>query len=117
MPIPLRSGEVTVEHREFQAPPKQLYSVSVYERFVQSIAIHATQKGKNRIEDINFSPKSVGAFPIPVGAVLKNGPIDAYNAARRQRNPGAVDRIDPSDWQSSERPDTGPIKKILRTAQ
>ena len=102
----------------FRLRPKQLYSVSVYERFVQSIAIHATQKGKNTIEDINFSPKSVGAFfQFPLARRIKNGPIDAYNVSASAAESRRVDPIDPSDWQSSERPDTGPIKKILRTAQ
>lgn len=112
--IPLRSGEVRVEERRTELAAKQFYNVSVYELFVQSIAIDATKRGKGKIEDVNYSPKSVGAFPIAAGAGQQSGSIDVYKVAVRRRNPGGVDRIDPSEWRSDELPATDPIKKLLR---
>jgi hypothetical protein len=99
--IPLRSGEVQLEQRRIPIPPRQIYQVSVYELFRQSIAIDGTKKGKGKVEDVNYSPKSVGKFPIPAGATLTDSTVDVYNAARRQKNPGAVELIDPKDWQSN----------------
>jgi hypothetical protein len=112
--VPLRSGEVVLDERETPIPAEQLYSVSVYELFVQSIALDATQKGRQKIEDINYSPKSVGVFPVPAGAALQDSTVDAYTAAKRQKNAGAVARIDPSEWRAGESRETDPIKKILR---
>jgi hypothetical protein len=113
--IPLRSGEVTIQQRERAVPPRRLYTVSVYELFVQSLAIDATKRGKGKIEDISFSPRSIGLFSIPPGEELEDGAvIDVYREARRHRNPGAIDHLDPSDWQTGETPDDDPIKKILR---
>jgi PDZ domain len=112
--IPLRNGDVVLDERETVLPPRPLYTVSVYEMFVQSIAIDSTKKGRGRIEDISRAPKSVGAFTLPPGAELQDGSIDVYNTARRQRNPGAVDRIDPAELQSEDRRRDDPIQRILR---
>jgi hypothetical protein len=115
--VPLRSGEVVLERREEPIPAEQLYSVSVYELFVQSIALDATQKGRQKIEDINYSPKSVGAFPVPAGAALQDETLDVYKVAKRQKNPGGVRPIDPADWRVDTRPETDPIKRILKQHQ
>jgi hypothetical protein len=113
--VPLRTGEVVLDERETPIPPKPLYRVSVYELFAQSIAIDGTKRGKGRIEDVNYSPKSVGAFPSPAGSSLKDGSsIDVYERAERQKNPGAVDRIDPREWSGRPSRENDPVEQLLR---
>jgi hypothetical protein len=115
--IPLRSGEFVLEQRAIPVPPQPIYRISVFERFVQSVAIDATKKGKQTIEDISYSSKSVGVFAIPPGAGLKGGRIDVYAAARRQGNPGGVDQLELGNRREAEGANEDPIKKILRAHQ
>jgi hypothetical protein len=89
------------EQRESEVPAQQLYDISVYELFVQSIAIDRTGKSAKRIEDVNRSPKSVGLINVPPGDRMKGGKTDIYPVAKRQGNSGAVRRIDPKDWSGS----------------
>ena len=58
-----------------------------------------TKRGQGRIEDINFSPRSIGIFPVAPGGQLRTGTvIDVYGAAQAERNPGAARRLDMRQW-------------------
>jgi len=101
--------------REFTTPvpPTILYDVSVYEKFLQSIAIDRTGKSPNPIEDINYQPKSVGYFVIPPGDQFRGGNVDVFRQAKQANNPGGVRRIDPNTFnQPGER--TDPLDDVLR---
>lgn len=96
-------------------PPAPLYDVSVYEEFLQSIAIDRTGTSPNPIEDLNYQPKSVGWLEIPAGSALPDrGQFDAYAEAKAANNPGAVRRFDPK---SLERPGNAPdpLESILKS--
>ena len=110
------------DRREVQVPvpPVVLYDVSVYEEFLQSIAIDATGKSPNVIEDINYQPRSVGFVLLPAGDQLQdNSVIDVYPAAADSRNPGAVRRLAPTDYQrsSSQATPKDPLKELLEQLQ
>ncbi|TVP93930.1 MAG: hypothetical protein EA381_20895 [Planctomycetaceae bacterium] len=99
-----------------RVPPTIRYDVSVYEKFLQSIAIDRTGKSPNPIEDINYQPKSVGYFVIPPGDQFAGGNIDVFGEATRANNAGAVRRIDPNAFnQPAER--TDPLEDVLRGIQ
>jgi hypothetical protein len=110
------------DRREIQipVPPVVLYDVSVYEEFIQSIAIDATGKSPNVIEDINYQPRSVGFLLLPPGDQLQdNSVIDVYRAAADSQNPGAVRRLAPSDYNrsSSQAAPKDPLKDLLEQIQ
>lgn len=95
-------------------PPSAIYDLSVYEEFLQSIAIDRTGTSPNPIEDINYQPKSVGWVPLPAGAALPDrGLLDPFALAKAANNPGAVRRFDP---RSLEKPSTAldPLEAKLR---
>ena len=117
-----RDGFGNWDRREIQipVPPVALYDVSVYEEFLQSIAIDATGKSPNVIEDINYQPRSVGFLLLPPGDQLQdNSVIDVYRAAADSQNPGAVRRLAPSDYNrsSSQGPPKDPLKDLLEQIQ
>lgn len=89
-----------VQREEFATPlpPTARYDVSVYELAAQSIAIDRTVPG-GKIEDVTYSPKSIGWFELPAGESLPDGTLDVYAQAKAQGNPGQVRRIDPQQWQ------------------
>ena len=88
-----------VQQQSFGVPPETLYDVSVYELFLQSVAIDRTKRGAGKIEDVNWSPKSIGVFPIPPGELIREGQvIDVLDAARQEQNPGAVRKLDLEQW-------------------
>lgn len=110
------------ERREIQipVPPVVLYDLSVYEEFLQSIAIDATGKSPNVIEDINYQPRSVGFILLPPGDQLQdNSVLDVHRAAADSQNPGAVRRLSPSDYNrtSSQAPPKDPLKDLLEQLQ
>ncbi|MCY3005807.1 MAG: hypothetical protein NTV29_07505 [Planctomycetota bacterium] len=110
------------DRRQIQVPvpPVVLYDVSVYEEFLQSIAIDATGKSPNVIEDINYQPRSVGFLLLPAGDQLQdNSVIDVYPAAADSKNPGAVRRLAPSDYNrsSSQAAPKDPLKELLEQLQ
>lgn len=110
------------ERYEYQipVPPSVLYDMSVYEEFLQSIAIDRTGKSPNAIEDVNYQPRSVGFFLLPAGeGIPDSGSIDPYGAAVQYNNPGAVRRISPRDLpnSSSQRPPSDPLKDLLNQIQ
>jgi len=81
-------------------PPRVIYDLSVYEEFLQSIAIDRTGKSPHPIEDVNYMPKSVGFMQIPPGAALpQTSTMDALAQARAANNPGAVRRLDPKQFE------------------
>ena len=92
-------------------PPSVRYDVSVYEVAVQSIAIDRTVPG-GKLENVNYSPKSVGWFELAPGPELESGPLDVFQTAGRQGNAGAVRRIDPSEWQPQTTP-ADPVESLL----
>jgi hypothetical protein len=100
-------------------PPTVLYDMSVYEEFLQSIAIDRTGKSPNPIEDINYQPRSIGLFLVPPGNELpENADIDVYRIAEDAQNPGAVRRLNPRDLQKSNAtPETDPLKELLNKFQ
>ncbi len=92
-------------------PPQALYDISVYEEFLQSIAIDRTGKSPNMIEDVNYMPKSVGWFAVPAGAQLPQAStMDVLAQAKSANNPGAVRPMDKSQF---EKPKADPLEKIL----
>lgn len=87
-------------------PPAPIYDLSVYEIFLQSIAIDRTGTSPNPIEDVNYQPRSIGWVPLPPGTGLpERGQFDVFAQARAANNPGAVRRIDP---RSLEKPAATP---------
>lgn len=105
---------------QIPVPPSILYDMSVYEEFLQSIAIDRTGKSPNVIEDVNYQPRSVGFFLLPAGDALPDsGTIDAYGAAVEANNPGAVRRIPKKDLpnSSSQAPPRDPLKDLLDKIQ
>jgi hypothetical protein len=99
-------------------PPAVLYDMSVYEEFLQSIAIDRTGKSPNPIEDINYQPRSIGFFLIPPGDELPEvAEIDAYRISEDSQNPGAVRRLNPRDLQKSDAPAADPLKDLLKQFQ
>jgi hypothetical protein len=85
------SGVWDQQQRTYQIPPVPLYDISIYEVFLQSIAIDRTGTSPNPIEDINYQPRSIGIFPIPAGAELPEvATIDVMQTAERSKNPGGV---------------------------
>ena len=92
-------------------PPRVIYDLSIYEEFLQSIAIDRTGKSPNPIEDVNYMPKSVGWLQIPAGAALpQTSSMDAMAQARSANNPGAVRRLDPKQFEFKP---TSPTEAIL----
>lgn len=111
----LRSPTGVWDRQQFvtQIPPTPLYDLSVYEEFLQSIAIDRTGTSPNPIEDVNYQPRSIGWLPLPPGNALPaRGQIDAYEDAKAANNPGAVRRMDPRNL---EKPNSAadPLKSIL----
>lgn len=96
-------------------PPRVFYDLSVYEEFLQSIAIDRTGKSPNPIEDVNYQPKSVGWLQIPPGAALpQNSNMDVMSQARAANNPGAVRRMDPKQFEFKP---ASPTESILNEFQ
>lgn len=100
-------------------PPSVLYDISVYEIFLQSIAIDRTGKSPNPIEDINMQPRSIGFFLVPPGDTLREGSVlDVYRVADDAKNPGAVRRLSPKDLKQGEvSGDQDPLRAILKQFQ
>jgi hypothetical protein len=97
-------------------PPRVFYDLSVYEDFLQSIAIDRTGKSPNPIEDINVVPKSVGWIIVPPGAQLpQNSSIDVFPQAQAANNAGAVRRLDPRQFDRN--PANNPLEAILNEVQ
>ena len=102
------------DRREFVTaiPAQAFYDLSVYEEHLQSIAIDATGKSPNPIEDVNYVPKSVGWIALPAGPEMPEvGQIDVYGRALAAKNPGAVRRMDPEQFE--ERSAESPLERIL----
>jgi len=92
-------GGTRIEQQVYEIPAQALYDVSVYELFLQSVAIDRTKDGGGKIEDVNWSPKSVGIFQLPAGAALEEGSVlDVYAAAKAAENPGGVRRLVLENW-------------------
>ena len=94
-------------------PPSSLYDVSVYQKFLQSIAIDRTGKSPNPIEDVNFQAKSIGSFVIPAGDRFRGGELDVMRLAKQVDNPGGVRSIAPNVFnRADERVD--PLEQVIR---
>jgi len=107
------------DRREFRTPipPTPIYDVSVYEEFLQSIAIDRTGTSPNPIEDINYQPRSIGLFVVPPGSALpERVTLDPYRLAEAANNAGAVRRLDPKDY-DQKKPTNDPLRDILREFQ
>lgn len=100
-------------------PPAVLYDLSVYEIFLQSIAIDRTGTSPNVVEDVNFQPRSIGFFLLPPGDELVEGTeLDVFRAAQEQENPGAVRRLSERDLKEGGNSNTkDPLKEILNQVQ
>ncbi|MEM8735540.1 MAG: hypothetical protein AAGG44_15000 [Planctomycetota bacterium] len=99
--VEIRSPSGVWDRQQFTTtiPPRAFYDLSVYEEHLQSIAIDATGTSPNPIEDVNYVPKSVGWIPLPSGNQLPDrASIDLYPRALEARNPGAVRRLDPKQF-------------------
>lgn len=98
-------------------PPAPIYDISVYEEFLQSIAIDRTGSSPNPIEDVNYQPRSIGLFLVPPGNQLAaNESIDVYATAVAAKNPGAVRRFDQKEYEHKS-PASDPLKDILKEFQ
>jgi len=97
-------------------PAVAYYDLSVYEEHLQSIAIDRTGKSPNPIEDVNYVPKSVGWLPVSAGvAVPDRSRLDVYQRALAAKNPGAVRRLDPKQFDAAPVPDR--LESLLREVQ
>ncbi len=102
---------------ETQIPSAFTLDFSVYEKFLQSVAVDATGKSPNRIEDVNYVPKSVGRFAWIVDESLPQVVrIDVYERALAANNPGAVRKLDPREWEEAEETDS-PLERVLHESQ
>ena len=113
-------GNWNRDQYQIPVPPAVLYDMSVYEEFLQSIAIDRTGKSPNVIEDVNYQPRSVGFFLLPAGAALEDrSVIDAYRAADDSKNPGACRKLSPRDFpsSSSQVAPRDPLKDLLQQLQ
>lgn len=108
-------GEVYREEFITPVPPAVLYEITVYERFLQSIAIDRTGKSPSKIEDVNYQPKGVGVFWVPPGDRFSGGVLDVYRAAKAADNPGGVRPIDPELWEPVQ-PAPDPLQQALEEA-
>ncbi|QDS95441.1 hypothetical protein FF011L_42370 [Roseimaritima multifibrata] len=110
------TGRIHVDEFITVVPPAILYDISVYEKFLQSIAIDRTGKSPNVIEDVNYQAKSVGIFPLPAGNALRDGmQIDVWQEAVLQANPGGV--RGPISLPSQRTPALSPMEKVLQEQQ
>lgn len=113
-------GNWTQRQRTYEIPPATLYDVSIYEVFLQSIAIDRTGTSPNAIEDVNYQPRSIGMFQIPPGNQIPElAAIDVMDGARKSNNPGGVRPL-PSKMKnavSSGDRASDPLKKILDEVQ
>lgn len=88
------TGDVVTREVVNDIPPRPRYEIVVHEWQIQSVAIDRTAgAGANPIEDINFTGKGLGRFPLPPGVDLQPGVIDVYAAARSRGNGGDVSPI------------------------
>jgi hypothetical protein len=112
-------GNWTQQQYTTPVPPTVLYDMSVYEVFLQSIAIDRTGTSPNPIEDVNYQPRSIGFFLIPPGDELPpNAVIDAYRVAQESDNQGAVRRLSERDLKGDSNANTSdPLKDILQKFQ
>ncbi len=113
----IRSPSGVWERQQFTTaiPPRVIYDLSVYEEFLQSIAIDRTGKSPNPIEDVNYMPKSVGWIQIPPGAATPRiSSLDVMSQARAANNPGAVRRMDVRQF---EQEPESPTEAILNEIQ
>ncbi len=107
------------QERSYRIPPVPLYDISIYEVFLQSIAIDRTGTSPNPIEDINYQPRSIGIFQVPPGGQLPEvAQIDIMETARRSNNPGGVRPL-PSKLKPAAASNAGPdpLKSILNEIQ
>ena len=107
------------QERSYRIPPVPLYDISIYEVFLQSIAIDRTGTSPNPIEDINYQPRSIGIFQVPPGEQLpETAQIDIMETARRSNNPGGVRPL-PSKLKPAAASNAGPdpLKSILNEIQ
>ncbi|MDZ4851150.1 MAG: hypothetical protein SGI77_17825 [Pirellulaceae bacterium] len=115
----IRSNFGDWDRRQFRTPvpPSPIYDISVYEEFLQSIAIDRTGTSPNPIEDINYQPRSIGLFIVPPGAgVPERARLDVYRLAEAANNAGAVRRLNTKDYEHKQ-PNNDPLKDILREFQ
>lgn len=113
-------GNWNRDQYQIPVPPAVLYDMSIYEEFLQSIAIDRTGKSPNVIEDVNYQPRSIGFFLLPAGAALEDrSVIDAYRAADDSKNPGACRKLSPRDFpsSSSQTVPRDPLKDLLQQLQ
>ncbi len=114
----IRSLSGVWERQQFTTavPPRTIYDLSIYEEFLQSIAIDRTGKSPNPIEDVNYMPKSVGWLQIPAGAALPmNSTMDVFSQARSANNPGAVRRLDPKQFEFEPKSPTEAILEEFKS--
>lgn len=96
-------------------PSVSNYDLSVYEEFLQSIAIDRTGKNPNPIEDVNYAPRSIGLIFLAIDSQLATKmTIDVYAKAQAASNPGAVRRMDKQQLEKSPK---DPVKSILEGIQ
>lgn len=109
------------QQQQFQTsiPSPVLYDISVYEEFLQSIAIDRTGTSPNPIEDVNYQPRSIGFFLLPAGAELPaESELDAYTMAINAQNPGGVRRFSQREQTlDSNPPNSDPLKDLLKQFQ
>ncbi len=97
-------------------PPAVRYEIVVHEWQIQSVAIDRTAgAGDNPIEDINFSGKPLGRFPLPPGAELQPGSIDVYRASRARGDDGTITPILAEEDDRDAGP--GPLERAILDAQ
>lgn len=106
------NGYVAIDEIQTLLPPASWFDLSVYEIFLQSIAIDRTGKSPQAIEDVNYQPRSIGFFVLPPGNRLADDVVlDPYQTAMAQQNPGGVR---PLQRQSPTRPSEDILERTLR---
>lgn len=106
------------ERQEFVTPlpPVPYYDLSVYEQMLQSITVDRRGNNPQPIQEVNYSPKSVGWFILPPAEVIRDGTLDVYTLALEANNPGGVRRLDPKLWGLGQ-PKKDPLQEILDEAR
>jgi hypothetical protein len=97
-------------------PPASYYGFTVYQKFMQSIAIDRTGKSPTPIEDINFQAKSLGSFVLPAGDLFAGGEVDVMQLATQVDEAGGLRAVVPGVLDGADAR-VDPLEQAVRELQ